>query len=406
MESRRNFLKTSAMLGAGASLLSLSAFAAPARAASATHSASSAATSGSKAMQIINFTLLEEQARKKLSPAAYTFIARGAGDEWTLKENTRVFLDHPLQPHQLSGVLEKDIDLGLELLGVKLPFPILTAPMGIHGFFHPSAEAGSAGGAGQLGALYTASGASNLSLEEIAKASQGGPQWFQLYFNRDLGVTSELLKRAKAAGYKAIVLTVDAMGPGSSDAWLEMGKPFPKSMLFGNHDPKRGGRGNFANQKSELTLKDVEWVRSESGLPVVVKGLLNPGDARDAVSAGAAAIQVSNHGARQFDGLPASLSALPGVVRALDGKTPVIFDSGIRRGADVLRALALGADAVALGRPLLYGLAVGGAKGVRLALEHVRDELRLAMLFAGVSRLADIGPDNLFDRELRASVRN
>ncbi len=400
MSSRRNFLKNSALLGAGAGLLSSAALTQRAMAASPavpTMTLNNNSTPGSPEMKIINFNYLEDEAKAKLPPGAYTFLARGAGDEWTLRENLRVFHEHPMMTHQLSGTTSDQIDLRTELLGVKMPFPILVAPIGLHGFIHPSAEAGTAMGAGKLGALYTVSGASNLSIEEIAKASQGGPQWFQLYFNRDFGVNRDLLHRAKAAGYKAIVLTVDALGPGSSDAFTAMGKPFPKDMLFGNHDPKRGGHGNFRDQKIELTLKDVEWVASESGLPVVVKGLLNPLDAQNVVSAGASAVQVSNHGGRQTDGIPASLSALPGVVKAINGKAPVIFDSGIRRGVDVFRALALGADAVALGRPVMYGLAVGGAQGVQLALEHIRDELRLSMLFAGVARVADIGPKNLFE---------
>ena len=347
------------------------------------------ASSPARALQIVSLADVEAEARSVRSEGAWAYVAGGEGDQWTLAENRRAFNDYPIATHRLRGVDSKSIELGVHLLGHDLPYPILVAPSGAHLFVHPGAEAVTAGGAGRAGALYTASGASNLPLEAIAQATSG-PKWFQVYLNADDGVTRDILLRAKAAGYSAIVLTADAIGPGTSDAFRRLGMPFPPGMTFGNNDPRYGGRGNFLDQKTAMTLDDIGMIRSVTGLPVVVKGIMRATDARDAIAAGAVAIQVSNHGGRQIDGVPASISVLVEVVDAVGGTVPVIFDSGIRRGIDVYRALALGATAVALARPVLYGAAVGGAAGVASVLEHLRDELRGAMLLAGRQTVSEI----------------
>lgn len=347
-----------------------------------------------KALSIVNFELLQKQAQGVMSEAAYAFIAHAAGDEWTMRENRRAFNDHPILTHRLAGVAVKDIDMSVDVLGQKFAYPVMVAPMGAHMFAHPEAEVATAAGAAAAGALYQSSGASNKPLEAIAKASQG-PKWFQLYFNADVGVTRSLLTRAKEAGYTAIIVTADALGPGMSDEFLRLGKPFPPGFSFGNHDPKYGGTGSFGNQKIDLTPDDIAFVRSVTGLPVVVKGLLRGVDADAAIKAGASAVQVSNHGGRQLDGVPASLSVLGEVVQAVGGRVPVFFDSGIRRGIDVFKALSLGATAVALGRPVLYGLSLGGAAGVQSVLEHIRDELRQTMLLAGAKSVRDLSKNYL-----------
>ncbi len=347
------------------------------------------ASGPARALQIVSLADVEAEARSVLSEGAWAYVAGGEGDQWTLAENRRAFNDYPIATHRLRGVDSKSVELGVHLLGHDLPYPILVAPSGAHLFVHPGAEAVTAGGASRAGALYTASGASNLPLEAIAQATSG-PKWFQVYLNADDGVTRDILLRAKAAGYPAIVLTADAIGPGMSDAFRRLGMPFPPGMTFGNNDPRYGGRGNFLDQKTAMTLDDIGMIRSVTGLPVVVKGIMRATDARDAIAAGAVAIQVSNHGGRQIDGVPASISVLAEVVDAVGGTVPVIFDSGIRRGIDVYRALALGATAVALARPVLYGAAVGGAAGVASVLEHLRDELRGAMLLAGRQTVSEI----------------
>jgi lactate oxidase len=204
-------------------------------------------------------------------------------------------------------------------------------------------------------------------------------------------VSRSLLQRAKTAGYSAIVLKVDGLfGPGVSDEFLRLGARFPPELTFGNYAPKHGGGGDFKNRKTNLSDDDIGFVRETAGLPVIVKGILRGEDARQAIHAGAAAVQVSNHGGRQQDGVPATISVLRLVVDAVEGWTPVLFDSGVRRGIDVFRALALGATAVAIGRPVIYGLTVGGAPGVSSVLDHLGKELRTAMLMAGVGRVADI----------------
>ncbi|WP_455426038.1 alpha-hydroxy-acid oxidizing protein [Dryocola sp. LX212] len=346
--------------------------------------------------KIISLDRLEQQAKEVMSPGAYAFISGASGAEWTLHENRRAFNDYPILTHRLADILEEDIDLSTELLGHQIPYPVICAPAGVHTFVHPEGELVSAKGVSDAGTIFQCSGASAKPLEAIAEASTG-PKWFQLYFNADLGVTKDLLLRAKHSGYNAIILTTDALGPGSSEGFSSLGRPFPSGFTFGNHDPRFGGRGDFRNQKANLTPKDIEFVASVSGLPVIVKGIMRGKDADNAISAGAAAIQVSNHGGRQLDGLPAAISVLPEVANHVKKRVPIIFDSGIRRGIDVFRALCLGADAVAIGRPMLYGLSVGGAKGVQNVFEHLRDELRIAMLLAGCASTKNLSSDFLMN---------
>jgi lactate oxidase len=201
-------------------------------------------------------------------------------------------------------------------------------------------------------------------MEDIATATPG-PKWFQMFVNRDTEINHWLVQRAKAAGFSAIVLAADALGPSQSDDFFRLGRPFPSDLLKpANHDPARGGRGNFGNMKRDLVYADIAFLREASGLPVVVKGILSTEDVRQCVAAGAAAIWISNHGGRQLDGVPASITMLRPAVDAVEGRVPVILDSGVRRGIDVFKALALGATAVAIGRPVLWGLTTGGAQGV------------------------------------------
>lgn len=389
--SRRSLIK-----GAGAGLVTTAIAAATTGAAyaQANTAASAAPAAGNKAIDIVSFELLEQEAKKGMTPGAYAFISGASGDEWTLRENRRAFNDFPISTHRLAGIGAKDIDLGVDLLGHKLPYPIIVAPMGVHSFVHPDAEVATASGVGAAGTLYESSGASAKPLEAIAKATSGA-KWFQLYFNADAGVTRSLLQRARDASYSAIIITADALGPGSSDEFIRLGRPFPPNFSFGNHDPRYGGSGNFRNQKIELTPDDIGFVRSVTGLPVIVKGIMRAADADVAIKAGAAAIQVSNHGGRQLDGVPGAITVLRDVVQMVNGRVPVIFDSGIRRGIDVFRALALGAQAVAVGRPALYGLALGGAPGVRSVIEHLRDELQLTMLLAGAKSVKSLSPQYL-----------
>jgi L-lactate oxidase len=378
--SRRELMKA---VGVGAAL----AAASQTMAEEPPHPDYGTASSAESALKIVNFDLLEQEAKTVLPPGRFAFMGP-AGDGWTYRENRRAFNDFPIMPRRLQGVAA--IDLSTKLLGHDLPFPIITAPTGAQGMIHVNAEVASAGGTGMAGTLFVASGASTKPMEDIAHATSA-PKWFQIYMLRDMEINRWLLKRARDAGFSAIVLTADALGPGASDEFIRLGRPFPPDIGPGNHDPKRGGIGNFEDKKRDIGFNDIGFLHEASGLPVIVKGLLSVDDVKQALAAGAQGIWVSNHGGRQIDGVPASISMLQAAADVVDGRVPVILDSGVRRGIDVFKALALGATAVAVGRPVLWSMAVGGAGGVKNAHLHLAEELRAAMLLSGVAKIGDIG---------------
>lgn len=349
------------------------------------------ASTAEKELNIISLDRLEVEARGVIPKAGYEFVSGGSGAEWTLKENRRAFNDYRIAPKRLVGLSSNDINIKTKLLGLDMPSPIMVAPMGAHAMVHDKAERDTAKGAGLANTLYCSSGASNASLEEIAQSTQG-PRWFQLYYNNDEAVTRSLLSRAKQAGYTAIILTADALGPGQPDDFKAMGSPFRPDRVFGNHDPERGGSGDFFDQKTALTTADIQFIKRFTGLPVIVKGILRPDDADKFIRAGADAIQVSNHGGRQIDGVPASITALPAIAKVVNKRVPIILDGGIRRGIDIVRAVAMGADAVAVGRPILYGLGLGGAQGVQSVIEFLENDLKTAMLLTGAAKLSDLDP--------------
>jgi lactate oxidase len=348
------------------------------------------ASSAERSLNIVNLYDLEAEAKKLISKGPFGYISSGSGDEWTLKENIRAFDDWQILPRYLAGVEEPDT--ATVLFGSKVAIPIFVPPMAAHGLAHVAAEKGSAIGAADAGALFCVSTLANTRLEDIAKGSSG-PKWFQLYCAKDQGVNRELIQRAKAIGCKAIVFVVDLEWAGNREADRRNGFVFPASLPFPNI-PNAPAGVNLAELfqvfKRDLDFKDLEFIVKESGLPVVVKGLLTPENAKECVERGASTIQVSNHGGRQLDNTPASISALPGIVEALDPSVPVFLDGGIRRGVHVFKALALGARAVAVGRPTLYGLALGGAPGVKSMFDALKTELQLTMKLAGCEKISDI----------------
>ena len=287
-----------------------------------------------------------------------------------------------IRPQYLVG--KPAPDLRINLLGQNLSMPIITTPMGAHGLAHQSAELGTARGTGEAGTLMTVSTAANHTIEDIAAATKG-PKWFQLYLADDLNKSRELLKRAEAAGYTAVVLAIDAFAPGSSDATMRIGFQFPPHLQLVN-----SGSSTF---KKSLSWDDVKFVQNNTKLPLVLKGVLTPEMARKALAHGVAAIQVSNHGGRQLDGVSAAIDALPGVADVVKGKVPMIMDSGIRRGTDVFKALSLGANAVAIGRPVLYGLSLGGWMGVKSVYDRLQAELTRDMLIAGIGSVKEFRRD-------------
>ena len=351
------------------------------------------ASNAYRELKIVNFDLLESEARKLISARRFAFMGP-AGDGVTYRENRRAFNDYPIMPRRLQGISAEAIDLRTKLLEHDLPIPMITCPMGGHGMFHSNAEVATAGGTGLAGTLYVSSGAANKPLEDIAQATPA-PKWFQIYMNRDMEINRWLVQRARAAGFTAIVLTADALGPNPADEYVRLGSFRPPDLTAGNHDPALGGRGTFRDFKRDLSYGDIGFLREASGLPVVVKGIVQAEDIRQSIAAGAAAVWVSNHGGRQLDGVPGAISLLRPAADVVQGKVPIIFDSGIRRGIDVFKALALGATVVAVGRPVLWGLIAGGTPGVRSVYAHITAEMKATMMLAGVAKVSNIKREHI-----------
>jgi 4-hydroxymandelate oxidase len=336
----------------------------------------------------------EAAARDLLPEMVFDYYAGGSGEEWTLRENTRAYARWVIRPRVLVDV--SNVDLRTTVLGQELPFPILLAPTAFQRMAHRAGELASAQASRSLDALMVVSTIATVSLEQVA--ATGVRRWFQLYVLKDRDLTAALVKRAHAAGYGAIVLTVDTplLGRRLRDERNRFALPpgIGLANLEGSGLPEASGSALFSffldRHDASLTWDDVAWLRSLSPLPVVLKGIVTAEDARLAVDAGVDAIVVSNHGGRQLDGAPATLDVLPEVVEAAEARIEVLLDGGIRRGSDVFKALALGARAVLVGRPYLWGLAVNGAEGVRRVLEIIRDDLMLNMALAGRPRIADI----------------
>ena len=336
---------------------------------------------------------LETLARGRLHGPAFDYFAGGSGDEWTLAENRRAFGRWAIRPRVLRDV--SAVDLRTEAAGRPMPFPVLLAPTALHRLAHPDGELATARAAASLGVTMCLSTVSSVSMEEVA--ATGAPRWFQLYVHRDRDLTADLVRRAHASGFAALVLTVDVPFLGRRERDERNRFRLPESVTMANlRDPRRPAPEGAtdlspyfaANVDPSVTWDDVAWLRSLTPMPTVLKGVLSPDDARLAVEAGVGAVVVSNHGGRQLDGALAALDALPDVVDAVAGRAEVLMDGGVRRGTDVLKAVALGARAVMIGRPALWGLAVAGERGVRWVLERLRDELGLAMALAGAPSVA------------------
>jgi 4-hydroxymandelate oxidase len=343
----------------------------------------------------------EAAAATVLPRMALDYYRAGADEERTLRENRRAFRRWEIWYRVLVDVAERSLDA--TLLGAGVSAPIVIAPTAYHRLAHPDGELATARGAAAAGALYVVSTLATTRLEEVSAASSA-PKWFQLYVHKDRGLTRSLVERAEGSGYRAIVLTVDAPILGRRLADERNGFSLPPGLTMANLTSPAGLGATLEEQSmlaryvasrhdASLTWDAVDWLRGLTSLPVLVKGIVRGDDAARAIDHGAAGVVVSNHGGRQLDGAPASIEALPGVVAAVAGRCPVLFDGGVRSGTDVLKALALGAAAVLVGRPILWGLAVGGEEGVARVLSLLQHELSTAMALAGCRSLADIGPD-------------
>jgi lactate oxidase len=329
---------------------------------------------------LINLLELEARAEKLIPPAAFAFIARGAGDEWTLRENRLAFDRRAILPRVYRDLTAPDTST--TLLGARLGVPFISPPTMGHGLAHRSAESGTTRGVHAAGGQFVLSTLSNHSIEQVAAASQG-PRWFQLYQQQDDGITRELLQRAKAAGYTAIVHTVDVTVGGNRESNQRTGFRWPADLPLANLASAKG----INRPKVGLGWRDLDFIQKESGLPVIPKGILHPDDAREALKRGAAGLWLSNHGGRQLDGAPSAFTVLREIAQANGGQAPIIIDGGVRRGQDVFKAIADGASAVALGRPTIYGLTLGGAAGVQATYAKLAEELRIVMQLSGARDL-------------------
>lgn len=365
---------------------------------------------GKKLSVPIPLAQLEKKAAEVLTPQAYDYVAGGASGERTMRANLAGFDRWRIVPRMLRDVSERD--LSIELLGHKLAAPVFLGPVGVQGILHADADLASARAAASLGIPFVLSTVSSRSMEEVAEAMSNATRWFQLYWGKDHELTCSMLRRAEQSGYSALVVTLDTAMLGWRERDLQHPHlPFLLGQGLANYftDPVFRSRLSYPPEavpaaairlwatlfsNTALTWSDLDWLRRQTRLPILLKGILHPDDARRGLDCGVDGIIVSNHGGRQVDGAVASLDALPAVAAAVQQKIPVLFDSGIRYGSDAVKALALGARAVLLGRLYLWGLAVAGEQGVRDVVQNFVADFDLTMGLSGYKSC----------RELDASV--
>jgi isopentenyl diphosphate isomerase/L-lactate dehydrogenase-like FMN-dependent dehydrogenase len=335
--------------------------------------------------RLVNVDDFEAAARERLDPGAYGYMAGGAGDEHTLRANSAAFARWDLRPRVLVDV--GGVSAATTVLGTEVTLPVLIAPTAFQRLANPEGELPMARAAAAAGTVMTLSTLSSVTPAELAAAAPGAAQWFQLYWSRDRAFTQELVEGAVEAGFSALMLTVDLPVAGRRERDVRAGFALPDDLPLPNL-PISLRREDFHTALHEavddtLTWRDLEWLHSVSSLPLVVKGILTAEDALLAAEHGAAAVVVSNHGGRQLDGVPATLEVLPEVVEAVGERVEVFLDGGIRRGVDVLKALALGARAVLSGRAVLWGLAADGEEGATQVLSLLRKEIELGLKLLG-----------------------
>jgi isopentenyl diphosphate isomerase/L-lactate dehydrogenase-like FMN-dependent dehydrogenase len=347
----------------------------------------------------INVFDVQRAAERKLEDGPRGYFSGGAGDELTLRENDAAWQRWRLRPRQLTGV--ETVSTAAEVLGAPVVAPILVAPVAYQRLLDPEGEVAMARAAAAAGTVMCLSTLATTRPAEVAAAAPGGRRWFQLYPFRDAAVTRALMDEAVAAGFESVVITVDLPPGGNREADRRTGFKIPAAIEVPSVAAAVGGSRAFSVEETfELMTRSLTWddlggIAAAAGVPLLVKGLLTAEDARLAVEHGAAGVVVSNHGGRQLDRSVASAEALPEVVEAVDGRATVLVDGGIRRGVDVAVALALGADAVLVGRPVAWGLAAGGAAGAEWVLRTLAAELELTLGLLGLGRPAELGPRHL-----------
>ncbi|HEY7281515.1 MAG TPA: alpha-hydroxy acid oxidase [Actinomycetota bacterium] len=349
---------------------------------------------------VVSIDEYEAVARERIPGMSFDYYAGGSGEEWTLRENRAAFHRWVLRPRVLVDVADRDVST--TVLGTPVAFPILAAPTAMQRMAHPDGELATSRACAGAGTVMVLSTIASSTIEDVAAAAPDSPRWFQLYVHRDRGLTGELVGRAVEAGFRALVLTVDTPVLGVRDRDSRNRFATPSGIGLANvgaeflPEVAAGDSGLAAyvrtQQDPSVTWKDLEWLRSLSDLPIVLKGILTAEDAALAAEAEVDGIAVSNHGGRQLDGSIATLDALPEVVDA-SGPCEVYLDGGVRRGSDVLKALALGARAVMVGRPVLWGLAAAGQAGVRHVLRLLAEDFDVCMAIAGCRSIDDIRPE-------------
>lgn len=333
-------------------------------------------------MKPVNVMEYEALAKERLPAEVFDFITGGAGDELTVRENRAAFERVTLRPRVLVDVSR--VDTSTEVLGQRVAMPVLVAPMGTQRLAHPEGEIATARAAAAAGTVFVIGTTASCTFEEVAEA--GGQRWLQFYlFSRD--IAQRLIERAEASGYSAVCLTVDSPQLGRRERDLRNSMRIPAEAMPGNLQ-----RDDFpaSGHNPAVTWEDIDWLRSLTSLPMLLKGIVTAEDARIAVEHGVEGIVVSNHGGRQLDGCIATLDALPEVVDAVAGRAEVLVDGGVRRGTDVLKAIALGAQAVLVGRPIMWGLAADGEDGARRVLKLLHRELENAMALCGRTCIVQI----------------
>ncbi len=330
--------------------------------------------------EIVNLFDFEKMAEGKMTKMAYEYVASGAADEFTVRWNRQALDAIKLNPTVLTDVSK--LDTSVSLFGHKLDYPILVAPTAFHKIMHPEGELATARGAGAASAIYVVSSFTTTPIEQLAKVATQ-PLWFQLYVRDDRAFTKDLVHKVESQGCRALCITVDTPVAGVRNRQERVNFKLPS-------DVNAPYMVNPGPQKLPLTWKEIEWLISFAKIPVLVKGILNPDDAEKAIQSGVSGIIVSNHSGRNLDTVPATIEALPRIVEKINKRVPVLMDGGIRRGTDVLKALAMGANAVLVGKPICFGLACGGAEGVTKVLTILRNEFELAMALTGRANIADI----------------
>jgi len=363
-------------------------------------------TTGERPPFTTDLARLEDAAREAMTPEAFGYVAGSAGSGATARANRRAFDRWRIVPRMLRDVAERD--LATSVLGTDMPAPVLLAPIGVQTIVHPEGELASARAAAGLGLTFIHSTAAAHSIEQVAEASGAGSRWYQLYWPAEREVAASLVTRAEAAGFGALMVTLDTFMMGWRPTDLDAAYlPFLAGTGIANYLTDPAFNAGLAEEaplgekvfrwaamfgNPRLTWDDLAWLRERTTLPIVLKGVLHPDDARAARDAGVDGLVVSNHGGRQVDGAVASLDALPAMVEAVGGAMPVLVDSGVRTGADVVKAVALGAVAVLYGRPYIYGLGLGGQAGVEHVLRCLLGELDVTLALSGHRSLAELGP--------------